>query len=237
MNKFSLLSGLICLSFLFFACSDSENPIDIIEEMEAPSTVNFSNLEVGQKSYYKMYLPTCASSSTTNITIDTLVLEVVSAENNEYVFSETLFNNEAVLPGFTSAEKAVSYDVSFNGDYLLIPDRLSSKLFWFYANDTLHLNPEPSRVLKQQDCFLLADGAPFIGEEIAWIDDFELENIAVKDKLVVSCVPNLGFQLDAYLIYDEFSLTASHQLFTDFNSQSITSTTIGWEEFTFDDKR
>ena len=133
----------------------------------------------------------------------------------------------------------MSYEVTYKEDYLLIPDRQSSNLFWFYANDTLHLNVEPSRVLNQQECFLVAadEGLRFIGEEIAWIDHFDLEGVTFTDKLVVSCVPNLGFELDAYLIYDEFSLNASHQVFTSFDSRGVTRTTVGWEEFAFDDKR
>ena len=68
---------IICL----WACSSSE---DIPPVFNNPNPVNLSQLEVGQKSYYRRYQVDCGSSSTFSYTGDTVVVEVIEDQGEKF---------------------------------------------------------------------------------------------------------------------------------------------------------
>jgi len=101
------------------------------------------------------------------------------------------------------------YLTFFKNDYLLLPDRFNSNFFWFYGNDTLHLQPAQTVGLVQNECGLVLEDEPFIGNDIGTLSSFKVDEVELKNKIAVSCVPGF-FEVDAYLIYHDKSLQASH---------------------------
>ncbi|MFY0627211.1 MAG: hypothetical protein JXR07_13005 [Reichenbachiella sp.] len=170
--------------------------------------IDFSNLEDNQKSYYIDYESACESiSNDFSQKGDTLVLEV--EEHDERIYFKEY------LTQFSASENkdTIKYEIHINDDYLLIPDRRNSALFFFYGNDTIHLNSSNRVSLRQSKCRMFINQDVFIGEEIGFIDSFELGPYTIENKTAVSCVPEI-LNLEAYLIYDAHGLFASHSILT-----------------------
>lgn len=210
---FISIFALFCLS-----CSDEG---DQFSEGEFASTMDFSNLKIGQKSYFTCYSSTCAEyRSNIQWKKDTLILEVIAQDGGTFRFQETYtqysesFNN-GELPS------PIETNVIFKDDYLLLPDRQNSNFFWFYGNDTLQLQPMNTVSLVQEDCGLLLNRESFIGNDIGIVSSFRVDDIEIENKIAVSCIPGFLGDIDAYLIYEDESLNASHVVFSD-------DTVLGW---------
>lgn len=221
MKQLSLL--FFSLILLTWSCSkdDTVNP----KPLDA-NAVNFSNLQAGQQSFYKMYTTKCDSlDEEFAFTGDTLVLEVVEGEASLQLREYFTEKSPRYLSGANT--ETIEYPVKSEGTNAILPQRENSFLFFFYANDTLRLQPEQRVDLVQQDCKLHLEGNPFIGNDIGNVATFTIGDITVRDKISASCEP--FFDLDAYLIYDENQLSMSHVIHEEYFWDDLISTRIqGW---------
>ena len=214
--KYVLFTSIIAL--LYLSCSRDDGQAT---EGEYISTMDFSNLEVGQKSYYTSYSSTCAEySSNIQWSKDTLILEVTAHKAGVYTLQESYTQfSESFNMGELPDPNEIS--VIFQDNYLLLPDRQNSNFFWFYGNDTLQLQPSHTVALVQEDCGLLLNKESFIGNDIGIVSSFRVDNIEIENKIAVSCIPGFIGDIDAYLIYEDKSLNASHVVFAN-------NTVLGW---------
>lgn len=202
-------SKYLAILFLGICVACSPEPIEEIVEETPSNQVQFSNLKVGQKSQYLRFEFDCVQTDTAfKWTGDTLNLEVVAKEGTLY-FQETFTPNSANIENLGT--EPILYPVEEEIGKLRIPERSQSQLFFFYGNDVIDLNymlysrPE----LKQNGCRLLMNETPFIGNDIAKVERFDVGGIHIKDKTVVSCVPVI-LGIDAYLMYDINQLYLSY---------------------------
>lgn len=202
MNVRLLLFAGLCLYFT----NCEKEPATTTPPPDSQS-VDFSNLKAGQKSVYERYTTVCGALGTEfKRTGDILNLEVLEEEGQLY-FKESLTPESPLVIDGTITEP-YTHEVSSKEAYMLIPERAGSLLFYFYANDTIGLNPNHDVTLKQEDCRLVLGEEPFIGNDIGWLEQFEVGDVEQKDKTVISCEP---FEdLDAYLFYDSKQLYVSH---------------------------
>jgi hypothetical protein len=101
------------------------------------------------------------------------------------------------------------YKVTAKENYLLLPERDSSTLFYFYGNDTLNLQPSNPINLTQEFCVLLTPDSTFIGDDIGHIEEFQFFEEVLVDQYAVSCIPSIIAVEDGYLVYDKNGLNAS----------------------------
>lgn len=190
-----------CLSIFIMACND-----DTLIEIPKNS-VDLSDLKVGQKSQFLTYKSTCNNlQGDFQLTGDTLIVEIIEEDNflkfkEYYTPYSPMYINGSTNP---IIHKVETYD-----DFILIPERFSSRLFFFYGNDTIRINNSNRENMVQNNCRIDFNGSTFIGNEIGFIDKFEIGGIVQTAKTVVSCVPMVLY-LDAYLIYDNSQLCMSH---------------------------
>ncbi len=203
MRQFLLLSLVL---ILISSCSNDE-------ERRASFTIekdmNFSALEVGQKLAFINYNSNCSDiTSDVNFGGDTIILEVITNhENREFVISEyyTPYSESIV----DIQPPAIEYSIHWEDDFIRIPERFNSQVFWFYANDTIWLEPQNTIALTQVGCQLeKEDNVVFVGNEIGVTPQFKIMDKRIRNKLTVSCEPY--FDLDGYLFYDRNTLYGSH---------------------------
>ncbi len=199
---FNLLYGLFAFLFVI-SCSKKEddNPRPLNE-----NPVILSSLEAGQRSYFRRYHLECDTAPGFEWTSDTLVLEVITKENKLYLQESLTPSSPMFLDG--AFQEPVQYEILPISDAVLLPERANSALFFFYANDTLRLNPTTDVTLTQNACKLHLNNDPFIGNDIGFIADLSFGDIKLQNQTVVSCEP--FFNLDAYLVYDGDALMMSH---------------------------
>jgi len=201
--KTNIIFALLSLCILLSSCKKDDDNINPINQ----DPVILSSLEAGQTSHYVRYHMQCGDAPGFEWTLDTLVLEVIKNDVDEYFLQESLTPHSPMFlnGGF---QEPVRYQVRPINDGLLIPQRESSALFFFYANDTLRLAPVHDVTLTQDACKLQQDSQPFIGNDIGFIPNLEYGSIRIEDQTVVSCEP--FFNLDAYLVYADNQLNMSH---------------------------
>ena len=191
------------LLLILAACDEAvEPPVLTIH----PDNVNITRPADGQRSYYLRYEGSCDSPVNTSYTGDTLLLEI-SKEGDKW------YMHESFTPGsplYKQNASVVSYEFTNMPDYLLLKDRLSSALFFFYGNDTLRTQVNDQVNLRQSGCRIRFGNDIFIGNEIGRINDFRVGDIWRNDLTAVSCVP-MVLDLDAYLMYDKY-LHVSHMV-------------------------
>jgi len=207
MNYLQFSLGLTIL-FLVSCTPDDDHeapkPIDVLVD------VNMSDLSSGQHSYYLGYTGSCFTPSQTELTGDTLILSV-SQENGSLQINERLTQGSPNYDTFSFT----SYPVEKRFGYVLLPERSTSSLFYFYANDTIWTSKSSEYDVTQSNCFLEdSSGQLFEGNAITHVDAFDFGPGRVEDKLAISCEP--FFELDAYLLYDQENIHLSHVI--DYNS-------------------
>jgi len=193
---------------LYLGCSKEK----IIERpVPADGEIRLDGLAAGQSSIFKQYSAECGAEIT--YTGTELKLETILDEGQLY-FQETLTEGNVV-------QDPVRYPVNVFDTYITIPDRQESRLFFFYGNDRISIAPEATVTLRQNECFLFDGLDRFIGNSIAEINEFDIGIAQEINQTVVSCVPNLD--IDAYLVYDEYQLQASHTVsISEFGGQTDT---------------
>jgi len=200
----------ILLSLLMFSC---ENEEAVPQKEFGTGKVNFSDLKIGQQSTYLAFAGFClegAEELDQFFPVDTLILEVVDMNGEVLTFSERL--TEGSTQYQAGLTQTITYDVIEKENYLLIPVRDSSALFYFYANDTLHLNPSDLVDLRQENlCYLMIADSVFTGDEVGLVKDFKILNNQLDEKIAVSCVPPFLETVDnGYLLYDNEGLGVSY---------------------------
>ncbi len=202
------------IALLLISCSkDDDNSTPGISE---PAELNLGNLKTGQKSTYIKYHDVCGLGDGFTFTGDTLEVEIINMDNKLY-FKESFTDGSTNQGGM----EPLIHRVIPHQNYILIPERLNSSLFYFYGNDTIFTNPDHDVNLSQDLCFVTHEnGDPFIGEEIGKINSFSIGSISTGENTIVSCVPAF-LNLQAYLIYDETELKISHTVAAEWTSYSV----------------
>lgn len=192
-------------SLLFVACNEDESSVESIIN----GSINLSDLKAGQSSQFISYNSQCDYlSDSFSLTGDTLIVEVIE-EYNVLKFKESFTEySPTYLSGMT---EPVIHSVLAYENFVLIPERFNSNLFFFYGNDTIHIKNFTPKEMVQNSCKIDYDGSTFIGDEIGKVDKFTVGDFEHQEKTVVSCLP-MWFDFDAYLIYDEEQLLMSHTI-------------------------
>lgn len=202
-EKYNVMKKMILfLAVLMLALSSCK---DKDANLNNDGTVNLSNLQIGQKSIYKEYQTSCAGfEDDFHYTGNYMELEVIEMENGELGFRESCAKE------FTTCIEVapVEYGISQGGNSVIIPDRSTSKLFFFFDNDELSLDFSTRIPLVQEGCMLHLSDVPFIGNDMGELSSMVVGDIEYTDLTAVSCEPY--FELDAYLIYDGRALHGSH---------------------------
>lgn len=194
-----------------FACA-KEAIVDPPNITPKTPSVNLSKIEVGQQSQYIKYITSCNNFlGDFKFTGDTLTLTIIEEGGKT-------FAQEHLSGDFVGLTDTVKYELYNEANELVINDRFASSLFFFYANDRIELNPTDFSELKQQDCKIHLGDTVFEGNDIGKLEEFNLASIQLQDLTVVSCEPIED--LEAYLMYNPTSLSASHQIFLDFENPS-----------------
>ncbi len=208
---------LFLFGLFIIACGEKEDD-DPRPIQENP--VILSSLETGQKSYFKRYHLECNTAPGFEWTSDTLVLEVVESESQLYLQESLTPESPMFLNG--GFQEPVLYPIQKEGDKILLTDRANSALFFFYANDTLQINPNHDVTLTQAYCRLQFDDSPFIGNDIGYVESVAFGEVRLENQTVVSCEP--FFNLDAYLFYSDGQLNMSHVITLDGELEEV----YGW---------
>ncbi len=220
--------GFLVLTLIFFMDSCKKEQIEFNSLRGIHNHINFTSLQVGQKSRYIRYEFDCVNGpSSFQWTGDTLQLEVTEREGHLY-FNESVTASSPLYKGGFFVD-TVSYLIEQETGYLVIPQRDLSALFFFYGADRLNLRYQlyERPLLQQKECMLMLAGVPFAGDELASIHRFDLGDIHLNDKTVVSCVPTV-WNLEAYLFYDQNQLFLTHSMHEiEFNSE-VSILVRGW---------
>ena len=196
--KYLTIFFLSTLALMITSCSDDETIIEepIIEEVpiiEDEPGLNFGHLELGDITHFIMFQNECDDlGGDLNFTGDTLTWEVTQLENGKAVLTER-FTESSPLADIQPFDNPIS----FTSDYILMPNRWESNLFFFYGNDTLRVAPTPTVELTQQGCSFMLGNNIFTGDEIAQVSEASMGTYSYSDMTVVSCVP--GSVQDAYI--------------------------------------
>jgi hypothetical protein len=175
--------------------------------------IDLSELKAGQKAEYHRYTTSCADiNGDFKFTGDTLIVEVIEQNDELFLKEYVTANSPLYLDG--SFDTDVIYPVKNAGQGVIMPERWNSALFFFYANDTLRLHMDSNVHLIQEQCKMMLDDEPFIGNDIGEISSFQIGPVKYNDLTVVSCEPLE--HLDAYLIHDDNRLYGSHVIIFDF---------------------
>lgn len=191
------------LALAFLACEpliDVPTPQPDLQE----GWVDFADPQDGQKTMYLNYTSTCESlAGDFEFGGDTLILEVLRS-------NKAIVLMEYFTPASASGRvDTVYHEIESHGTFALLPERTKSSLFYFYGNDTLRLQPDNHRKVKQDGCRLTIGGNNFEENEIGYLETVTIGDITIEDKTVVSCIPMPLF-LDGYLAYDANHLYLAH---------------------------
>lgn len=215
MNQlFGKLTLFLSLLLVIWACEDT-----IPDGVTNDNPISFSSPLEGQKAYFQRYTSHCDNLNLDfEFTGDTLEVALIRDKDEYYLRESFTAGSPLYQQGNTTP---MAHKIVFKDDFVLIPERVNSTLFFFYGNDTVHINPVQKEVMTQSACRIDFQGQTFIGNEIGSLSSFQIGPLVENNKTVVSCVPN-WIQLDAYLIYDENKLLMSHTVSSD-------GTVAGWQ--------
>ncbi|MEL7147655.1 MAG: hypothetical protein AAFO69_14865 [Bacteroidota bacterium] len=210
----TILSSIVIM-VVFASCNSDSNSLDDLLKLDktispnaGPESINFAQPVSGQHSKYVRYTTECGKSTSVSFTGDTLEV-TISGSGSEWQLTESFTEGSPMIQDTLST---FSQTYLLHDAYALIKERRSSQLFWFYGNDTLFFNRRRIIALEQDACrFTTSPDEPFIGDEMGHFDEFRIGQIVVTDKKAVSCIP-MWIPFEAYLIYNEKSLSLSHTL-------------------------
>lgn len=208
------------LAFLLILSSCEKN---VDQPIINHNQIDLSNPKVGQTSCYVEYNAACAlGNSSYAFSQDTLIVKIIEQDGELHFMEYLTFHSPSHQDG--SFGNPIVHPVIFENDYMLIPERQKSELFYFYGNDTVHINPVHDLDLQQNGCYLYhPTGEQFVGGEIGYSETVSFGMVYKEAKTVVSCVPTI-LDLDAYIVYDRSGIHVSHTIQTTTTEQSIN----GW---------
>ena len=202
MKKILLI--LSCISLSFTACSTDDTT-------GVTDSLDLNALRVGQESILILYKSSCNQfPEVINFTGDSLRWKVKSRLGNIFLVEEAF---TAGSPLYNL--EPVQYSIIDYQDYVLVPDRFSSNLFFFYGNDTIYKSPTPTLNLEQDACnFVDSSNAIFTGDAIAHVVQAEIGERSLSNQILVSCVP-IKLNLNGYILYSEGKIESIHSYDTD----------------------
>jgi len=207
----------LCLVFAI-ACT-KEEPL-APEPVPIKEGVCLSELKVGQQSVFRHYSTHCSDlEGNFEFTGNTLTLSIIEKDSKLYAKEEFYYP-------VTDTTWVVDYEVYNEGKFIVIPERLNSWLFYFYDNDRIDLEPESRIDLNQDACQIFHSDKVFEGNAIGALDKFELGEISETDLSLVSCEPI--FDEEAYLMYSENTLIASHSINLEGWDNPVPGAIYGW---------
>jgi hypothetical protein len=214
LSKYSLL--LFSILLVFSSC-EKENITtpDDPDPVLNPDRVNFQDPVVGQFNTFEVFSYECGQANQNEVW--ELDLTITAADENTIEFTESYENGDDVV-----------FEAQRKGDYLIISaeDRQTTRLFFFYGSDSLRLKESPVMELNYRDCVFYNGNDKFTGDVVATMPTFSLEGRTFNNQKVVSCVPVI-LDLDGYLFYDQYGLTASISTSTSgFGGQETTYTNV-----------
>ena len=203
--------------------------------------IDFLDLKIGQRSTYLRGEITALKNGKARVDYyrDTLVLEVLpyGEYDTNGQLQEMLFHPEKFMFRETAWGSGVGgdfstiYPIEQVEDGVLIPERSSSALFFFYNDDKITFLPkkpeEPFRLV-QSGCDLLFENTDslFEGDLIGLVDEFQIEkfhftadpskesvSIQWREKAAIACRP-IDIGGNGYLVYDRYQLYLSYDYAT-----------------------
>lgn len=209
---------ILAVSVITLAACEKE-----INDQLKEGALNLSELEKGQISKYVGFQSKCGEADKFEYTGDTLIMEVKEVNGD-------LFLAEYLSP----FSKNKSYDIISltavrqlnNG--IELTNRINSKFFNFYGSDTLKLDDAMAVSMKQKNCIVEFDNETFRGDQMGKISSFNIGDIQVKNKIIVSCVPII--EVDGYLLYDQNQLFLNYALYTSTFNGVSSNTITGWKK-------
>ena len=203
--------------FMLAACEKE------INEQVTEGAVNLSKLETGQISRYIGFQSICGENDKFEYTGDTLIMEVKDV-NGDLFLAEYLSpfskNKEHDFISLT-AVRQMNNGIEFT-------NRINSKFFNFYGSDTLKLDDAMAVSMKKKNCIVEFDNETFRGDQMGKISSFQIGDIQVKNKIIVSCVPII--EVDGYLLYDQNQLYLNYALYTSTFNGVSSNTITGWKK-------
>lgn len=191
---------LFAILLAFTACEKDAIPTPVDPDpVINPARVNFQEPKVGQFNAFEAISYECGEAINDDNRWELkLTISAVTPETIEFTESYENTTNTVV---YTALRQEGVIAISAE-------DRQQSRLFFFYGSDSLRLDAPTTTELTYQDCVFFDGAEKFTGDYVAGVPSFELDGKTFKDQKVVSCVPVI-LNLDGYLFYDKYGLTAS----------------------------
>ncbi len=210
------------LFFIFlFSCTKLSLP-----SVQQATPIDLSHLTFGQISQYKAYIAECEDiENTFEFTGDTLTVRVILEPEGLFLEEYLTSYSTAFLSG--DVKDTFRYPVDYENGKVVLRERQTSRLFFFYDSDYLPLDfPPLMPTAHQNGCKLQLGDTTFTGNELVQFPAFEFGEIALYNKAAVSCRPIT--EGDGYLMYDEHQLYLSHTVTTEEFGNKIRSWVNGW---------
>lgn len=188
----------LSMALLLSNCVNYQEEIQLSPEWYR---IDMSNPIPGQTSFYERFT---GCNDRFELSGDTLKVQVIEKEG--VIFLRESFTKHSPGRAYDWGRKKVEYPFYSVKNKLYMPKREESQLFWFYASDYLHLKPEEAIPMRQNSCVVNIGDEIFTGNEIGFIDKFEIGHYRLENMHVVSCVPDY---LYSYLFHDHKELKMS----------------------------
>lgn len=195
---------LLLLLFILAACSSDDDSQPIV--LPDPG-LNLDKPSIGQGSTFVRLEGNCGWSENFQYTNDTLEVKVI--KQGDGLFLQESFTEGSPL--YETNSEPVTYPIFDHDGFLVIPERQESALFFFYGNDTLFTRDLNHVTATQEECTPMVSGDVFRGDDIAFIEELKIHDIALYNHTIISCVPVI-FDLEAYLCYTNGELNLSYTL-------------------------
>lgn len=204
----TIIFCLMCTVYL--ACTSDDRAISIDQN------VNLKSPQIGQRSLYVLITGACGLDNTYQYSGDTLELSIVG--DNKDLFLQEQFTESSPL--YETRPFPIKYPIHHMEDRVILPERDSSTLFFFYGSDTILTSPTAEFTLRQESCRLMNNEQIFTGDAVAQFERFSIMDQVLNNQFVVSCVPVI-IELEAYLAYRDGWLNMSYTLDSGFPAESV----------------
>jgi len=189
------------------------------DQSKTVESIIFSDVEVGQKFLYQRYVVNNCDSLAESFEWrdDTLVLEVTGLEESRIFLQESLTEYSE---NYYENTPPAQYSLNTTDEGVLLTE--ASGLFSPYREDTLRLHTINDNTVEQNGCHVLHDSsAPTNG---AFISTFELGDVSLKDKSVVS---KIAVWINYDLFYDDEKIYTAHTIYHD-DVSPFNVSAFGW---------
>lgn len=193
---------ILFFTVLFLVSCSKDEPVTILPVIK--EGVCLSELKAGQVSEYLSYLTYCNDvEGEFHYTGNKLTLTIIERDGK-------LFAQEDIYYDHLDTTFTQDYEVYNEDQFIVIPERAASALFFFYDNDRINLSPESRIDLDQKGCQIFHSDNIFEGNDIGVLETFKIGDILEDNMTLVSCEPLVD--IEAYLMYNDNALVASHTI-------------------------